>query len=139
MNGCLLDTNVLSELTKPEPDKGVVEFLANLENGYISVLTIHEFTYGIELQKGNSKRKKQLSKAVDELVSNFQDKILPIGQIESAVAGKIRAKAQTSGRTIHVIDSLIAATASARGLSVVTRNEKDFQDLGIDVVNPWAK
>lgn len=139
MSGYLLDTNILSELAKPEPDKNVVRFLRNLENAYISVLTIHELTFGIELLPQKSKRQETLSKIVEELVAVFQDTILPIDQMEARIAGEMRADAQKEGRTIHVIDSLIAATAFAKSLSVVTRNAKDFADLPINVINPWSR
>jgi predicted nucleic acid-binding protein len=137
MSGYLLDTNVLSELAKPKPDSGVVQFLDELELGYISVLTVHELYYGIELIQKDAERRDRLTRVVEALLETFRDHILPIGQTESRIAASIRANAHLSGRVVHVIDSLIAATALARGLSVVTRNEKDFTYSKASLINPW--
>ncbi|MGJ8641722.1 MAG: type II toxin-antitoxin system VapC family toxin [Opitutaceae bacterium] len=139
MSGFLLDTNVLSELARPDPNIGVVEFISDLENAYISVLTIHELYFGIERLPQQSKRKEKLGLIVEELVGTFRDNILPLDQAESRVAAKMRADAERVGRVTHLVDSLIAATAFTNGLSVVTRNEKDFVELQVSVVNPWKE
>jgi predicted nucleic acid-binding protein len=138
MSAYLLDTNVLSELAKPHPDPGIVNFLSELEDAYISVLTIHELKFGIECLPEKSNRKETLNKVVEGLLDTFRESLLPIDEMESRVAGKIRADAQAAGRTIHVIDSLIAATGLVKNLTVVTRNEKDFAHSGVTIANPWV-
>lgn len=137
MSAYLLDTNVLSELTRPQPDIGVTKFLNNLDGGYLSALTIHELYYGIELLKAGSQRQTHLTQIIEELVGTFQQNIIPIDQAECRVAAKMRADAHNNGRTIHVSDSLIAATAFCKNLTVVTRNQKDFEDLEVKIFNPW--
>lgn len=134
----LIDTNVISELTKPKPNKRVVEFMTDLEGGYISIITIHELTYGIEL-KPEGKAKNQLSQTVNSLISTFDEQIISIEREEALIAGRLRASAKVQGRTIHMADALIAATAHIRSLTVATRNTKDFKGLDIALLNPWGK
>ena len=138
MTEYLLDTNVISELTRPKPDKGVSSFLKDLEHGYLSVLTIHELAYGLELTPKGSKRRNDLSEKIDALLDLFGDEILPVGYHECRIAALMRADAQTQGKTLHLVDLLIAATAINLRLTIVTRNEKDFENLDVKVLNPWT-
>lgn len=139
MGGYLLDTNVLSELVKAKPDVGVIRFLGGLSDCYISVLTIHELYFGIESIKDNSAKKDALNFAIEELTATFKGNILSINNPEARVAASMRADAKKKGKVVHVIDSLIGATAYANGLTVITRNEKDFEELHVSVINPWLK
>lgn len=132
----LIDTNVISELTRNRPDENVISFMRELDRGYISIISIHELSYGIEL-KPQGKARDKLYKTVSELVSTFKNQIIPIDQEEAVTAGRLRAKAQLEGRTVHMADALIAATADIRSLTVATRNIKDFAGLGIELLNPW--
>ena len=132
----LIDTNVISELTKKKPDENVIRFMRELDDGFISTISIHELSYGIEL-KPEGKAKDQLFKTVGDLVSTFKNQIIPIDQEEAIIAGRLRAKAQTYGQTVHMADALIAATAHVRSLTVATRNTKDFEGLDVGLFNPW--
>lgn len=139
MSGYLLDTNVLSELARQKPEQAVVEFFNDLENAYISVLTLYELNYGLELMPVESKQRVILSNRIDSMITAFGDRVLPVTYREARLAASLRADSRKAGRTLHLIDLLITATAFAQKLAVVTRNEKDFEGLGIGVLNPWSK
>lgn len=137
MSGFILDTNVLSETARERPNPNVIAFLAGLDSAYISVLSIHELVYGIERLEPGTKRRLALADAIDNLVGTFGDRILIVGEAEARSAAMMRAAAEKSGRTVHVVDSLIAATALVHGLTVASRNAKDFEGLGVSIRNPW--
>lgn len=137
MSGYLLDTNVLSELARQKPDPRVASFLSGLSDAYISVLTIHELHYGLELLPPKSKKHVALSAKVDAFATAFADRIIPVSYGISKLAAPMRVNARQAGRTVHIIDVLIAATAYDRGLIIATRNTKDFEGLGVQVFNPW--
>lgn len=137
MNRYLLDTNILSETTKPQCDEGVRAFLDALPNAYISVLSIHEIAYGLErLPKG--RRRTSLTQAIEGLLGTFSETILPVAQPEARAAGALRAASQAQGHSVDTVDGLIAGTALVHGLTIVTRNEKHFNGLGVLVHNPWS-
>ena len=137
MRGYLLDTNILSEVMKSQPDKGVINLLDGLENVYISVLTIHEIYFGIECLN-NSLRKQSLTNALEELTLTFENNLLSFGQEEAKVSATMRSTLQKNGRQLHLADSMIAATAFTHGLTILTRNIKDFKGLQITASNPFT-
>lgn len=133
----LLDTNVLSETRKKKPDERALSFLSSVESSslYISVLTIGELRKGIALKKRtdpDSARK--LSAWVDGLESGFSERILAIDSVIASLWGEWSAR-----RSRPVIDTLLAATAAAHGLTFVTRNTSDVRDLKVKLFNPWDK
>lgn len=135
----LLDTNVVSEWTKPRPDSGVVDWLAKIDEDavFLSVVTFAELRHGIERLPA-SKRRKQLDEWLrGELPLRFEQRIL---QVDGAVAdewGRLVARHDALGRPIHAMDALIAATAQVHALTLVTRNASDFEVSVKSVVNPW--
>jgi len=136
MKGFLLDTNVISELVKPAPDKNVVEFLSTMDSGWLSIISLHELSYGLELlPKGT--RRTELDEKLRQLLSEYSDWIIPVNQAEANQAALFRVQAKNQGRVIHLADALIAGTAKGRDLSVVTRNVDDFLGIDVEVVNPW--
>lgn len=120
MSGFILDTNVLSETSREQPNPDVIAFLTGLDSAYILVLSIHELGYGIERLEPGTKRRLALASAIDDLVATFGDRILTLGEAEARSAAMMRAAAEKLGRTVHVIDSFIAATALVHGLTVET-------------------
>ncbi len=136
MTGVLLDTNVISEITRPQPDAQVVRFLEQLEDGWLSMVTRHELRFGIALLPP-SRRRDGLAEAVDSLLSTYADRVLPILEAEADEAAALRARARMSGRIMHLADAFVAATATVHGLAVATRNVTDFAGIGIMVINPW--
>lgn len=137
MTGCLLDTNVVSELTRASPDAGVVSFLSERDDLWLSTIVLHELEYGVRcLSPGN--RRDLLFRAINSLVASFQDQILPVDRKEAEWAARLRADARRSGRVLHLADSLIAGTARANELALATRNVSDFEAIEIEIVNPWG-
>lgn len=136
MNGYLLDTNVISELTKPVPTKSVIAFLSETRDLWISTVTLHELTFGIGLMP-KGKRRETIAQTVDTFTVEYHDRIIPIEQSEVREAALLRAGAQKTGQIVSLGDALIAGTARAHALAVVTRNVADFQGLGVDLINPW--
>lgn len=133
----LLDTNVLSELRRKSPDETVVEWFARRPPStlYLSVLTLGELRKGIE-GVADSKRRMSLNDWLEsDLPAFFVGRILPVDAQVAERWGRLLA---TAGRPLPAIDSLLGATAAQHGLSIVTRNGKDFADMGLDIINPWA-
>ena len=136
MTAFLLDTNVISEIAGTDRNPQVAAFLANLADGYVSVITIHELYFGLErLQPG--RRRQSLTETVEQFVALYHDRVLAITEVEGRAAASLRANASREGRTLHLADALIAASARVHGLTIATRNITDFEGLGIPLHNPW--
>ena len=138
MSGVIFDTNVLSELVRDPPHAAVVAFVAQQEDAWISIITTHELTYGIE-RLANGARKRRLSSVIQSLLADYADRLLPIGNEEACSAALLRVLAEQQGQTLHLADALIAGTAMARGLAVATHNVSDFAGLALTVINPWSE
>ncbi|AFY58844.1 putative nucleic acid-binding protein, contains PIN domain [Rivularia sp. PCC 7116] len=135
----LLDTCVIYELVAKKPSKKVIDWIDNIEqeNIYLSVITIGEIRKGIE-KLPESKRKTNLQQWLnDELLIRFQGKILVIDTDVILVWGELTGRLDIEGKRMPAIDSLIAAIAIHNNCSLVTRNEYDFKDVGLSIVNPW--
>ena len=132
----LLDTNVISELRRKAPNTGVVEWFSQrpATTLYLSVLTLGELRKGVEGLADGKRRGLLLDWLETELPLFFGGRILAI---DSAVADRWGKLAAAAGRPIPAVDSLLAATAVHHGLSLVTRNSRDFAGFGLDVINPW--
>ncbi|RJP37277.1 MAG: type II toxin-antitoxin system VapC family toxin [Desulfobacteraceae bacterium] len=136
----LLDTCLISELAKSEPDKNVVNWVLheNETNFYVSVLTFGEIHKGIE-KLSESKKKKQLQFWVEtELKNRFQNRIIGIDMHISMVWGKIQCAAEKNGKPMPAVDALIAATGIVHNLTVVTRNVADMEQSTVKLLNPWS-
>lgn len=135
----LLDTAVVSELVRPDPDPGLTEWLnAQDENTlYLSVLTVGELEKGIA-KLADSRRKARLRKWVrSDLLVRFEDRLLEIDHRVASHWGVLVGTSERKGRPLPVIDSLIAATAITNELTVVSRNLPDFERCGVPCVSPW--
>ena len=124
-------------MTKADPDNSVKAFLDNLPTAYLSILSVHELHFGLETLP-KSKRRTALRNSVEALLSLYHDSILAVGDAEAKAGATVRATAQAQGRIVDTADGIIAGTALVHGLTVVTRNEKDFQGLGVPLINPWT-
>jgi len=135
----LLDTCLISELVKKEPNPAVINWLDEQDEQklFLSVLNLGELQKGIsKLPEGAKKDELQAWVALD-LVERFTGRILEI-DIETALSwGRLQGEAVQVGEKLPVMDSLIAATAAAHGLVVVTRNVKDIERCKARVINPW--
>lgn len=136
----LLDTNVVSEWTKPRPNSGVIEWLdqVNEDDVFLSVVTFAELRHGIERLPASARRRRLDEWLRSELPTRFEGRI---ALIDGAVAdewGRLVARHEAGGRPIQAIDALLAATAQVHGLTLVTRNESDFKVSLKSVLNPWT-
>lgn len=136
MRGFLLDTNVVSELVKAVPEERVITFLINKPDLWLSTIVLHEMDFGLNLLPPGYRRD-SLGRVLSGFVSKYDNRIVPVGRQETEQAAILRAQARRSGRVLYLADALIAGTAKAHDLAVVTRNAMDFEGLDIKVVNPW--
>lgn len=135
----LLDTCVISEVTKPNPAVSVLDWLAGQEEIglYLSVLTIGEIRKGIARLLDSRKKSALVLWVQQEMHPRFAGRIFDVDQRVSERWGDISAAAELRGRRIPVVDGLIAATAIENGLTLATRNVRDMAPTGVDLFNPW--
>ena len=136
----LIDTNVISELAKPDPNPAVVNWFANtpLQSVYISAVTLCEMQRGLALIPAG-KRKNALKIATDAVIQeDFAQRCLSLDARCAPVYGKLAAGQQQQGRACSAEDAMIAAIALANQLTLVTRNIKDFEGMdGLVLLNLW--
>jgi predicted nucleic acid-binding protein len=139
VSGYLLDTNVISELTKLRPESKVVSWFqaTGEELLYLSVLTVGEIRKGIDSLPRSNKRALLESWLANDLVLRFAGRILVVNLDIAERWALISAQAKIAGASLAVIDGLMAATALHHNLTLVTRNTKDVQVAGINTLNPW--
>jgi predicted nucleic acid-binding protein len=133
----LLDTNVISELVRPKPAKIVLDWFESIpsEALHISVLTLGEIRKGVEQMPDGVRREKLRLWLEHDLIDWFGARVLPVDTLVADRWGRLLALV---GRPVPSIDSLLAATALHHELRLVTRNQKDFDYPGLQVVNPWG-
>ena len=141
MTGLLLDTNVLSEFSRSAipPDPNVNRWVAAADPAtlFTSVLCLGEIRKGIELLAPGKKRL-DLEHWIDaDLKGWFGSNLLPVNKSISNRWGILSARAQQQGKPLGNIDGLLAATALEHGLTMVTRNIRHFQGLGVTFIDPW--
>ena len=136
----LLDTCLISELVKKEPNPAVVSWLKEQEEQtlFLSVLNLGELQKGICKLPDGSKKDELQSWVTLDLVERFAGRIIDIDLETARCWGRIQGTAEQAGEKLPVMDSLIAATAKAHGLIVVTRNVRDLERCGGKVCNPWG-
>ncbi|MBK7548857.1 MAG: type II toxin-antitoxin system VapC family toxin [Rhodoferax sp.] len=136
----LIATNVISELVRPKPDAIVLDWFSRTpdEALFLSVLSLGEIRKGVEklTNPEEAPRREKLRLWLEhDLRDWFGSRILPIGPDVADHWGRLLAQA---GRPVPAIDSLLAATALHHDLRLVTRNTRDFDYAGLEVINPWA-
>lgn len=136
----LLDTNILSELVKPLPDAGVVAWVLGQPEPllYLSVVSLSELQFGVDRLPPGQRRERMQQWLETELRARFAGRCLPVDERVALHCGRYRALRQGLGAPLAMADGLIAATAGVHGLAVVTRNARDFEGLGLKVVNPFG-
>lgn len=130
----LIDTNVVSDARKKVPV--VMRWLdeAGRNRSYLSVISVGEIEIGIaKLHRRDAAGGMAMSRWLETVRGQFADRILPVDERVAIAWGRIAA-----GRSRSVTDGLIAATAQVHGLTLATRNIRDFVDLGVPLVDPWA-
>lgn len=134
----LLDTCVISELASGNPNKAVVNWIDELDDGsvFISVITIGEIKRGIE-RLPDSRRRKKPEEWLDQILVRFERNILSLDVDIILCWGRLTSELDKAGAPIPALDSLIAATAAFHELTLATRNTVDFKRTGIALLDPW--
>ena len=136
MTGFLLDTNVLSEPFRVDPEPLVVDFLTRQPDLWLSSIVLHELQFGLDLMP-RGRRQDQVREQFLRLTNEYSDRVIGVGPTEARLAARFRATRQRAGRPLHLADALIAGTAVAHDLAIATRNAKDYASLDVVVTNPW--
>jgi predicted nucleic acid-binding protein len=138
MSGCLLDTNILSELRKEQHcDAGVRQWFEETaeEELFISVLVLGEIRQGIErIRLRDPVQARALEKWLLWVANEFADRLLPVDEKVADQWGRLSLQ-----QPVPILDAFLAATALVHGLTVVSRDEEDFRNTGVPVVNPFSK
>jgi toxin FitB len=136
----LLDTNAVSEWTKPRPDRGLAAWLAEVDEDriFLSVVTLAELRHGVERLPASQRRTRLDLWLANELPLRFEGRLLPVDAETAEMWGRLMARRDAAGRPMNPMDAFIAATANVRGLALVTRNRSDFQLSVPEIVDPWV-
>jgi predicted nucleic acid-binding protein len=135
----LLDTNAVSEWTKPRPNPGLIGWMESTDEDrvFISVVTLAELRYGVERLATGARRRRLEAWLGHELPLRFEGRILPVDADVAEAWGKTVSRSDAAGRPIGAMDAFLAATAEFHHLTLVTRDVSDFQLLKA-VFNPWT-
>jgi toxin FitB len=135
----ILDTNVVSEMQRPLPDAQVLAWLESsaLSAAYLTAITAAELRFGVAIMP-EGRRRVLLSRSVDTIIdADFAGRVLAFDTECAVDYAHISATRRRLGKPIGMADAQIAAIARRHGARLATRNVADFQDCGIDLINPW--
>ena len=135
----LVDTNVISELWKTEPNPNVLAWVdaQAIETLYLSAITVAELRFGLAAMPEGKRRMIYLERLEKEVLPAFTDRVLPFDLSASQAYANLMAAAMAGGKPIGKADGYIAAIAAACGLMVATRDTGPFEAAGLNIVNPW--
>ncbi|MBS1855473.1 MAG: type II toxin-antitoxin system VapC family toxin [Acidobacteria bacterium] len=136
----VLDTNVLSEVLRPQPSGAVLHWLAAQPPSdiYTTAITVAEVLYGIEALPAGKRRTKLLAAVEKMFAEQFDGRVLPFDEGAARVFAGIATARAAAGRPISQFDAMIAAIARLHRAAVATRNTADFEHCGVRVIDPWA-
>jgi predicted nucleic acid-binding protein len=136
----VLDTNVLSEVLRPVPEPSVLAWLANQPRASIFTTTVTraEVLYGIRLLSDGKRRRGLWDAAIKIFDEDLADQVLNFDSDAADMYADIAASRREAGKPISQFDAMIVAMARSRGASLATRNVKDFEYCGTDIVDPWT-
>jgi toxin FitB len=136
----ILDTNVVSELMRPEPAPGVASWVRARDRRELrmTAITLAEVRYGIA-RLPDGRRKQVLLGAADEIFSAFGDQVLAVDAAAAEHYAAIASSRERSGKPIAGFDALIAAVCRSQGALLATRNVADFDGTGVEVIDPWRQ
>lgn len=134
----LLDTCLLSELVKSTPEPAVLAWMGERKESdlFVSAMTLAELDRGVT-KLAVSRRRDELAAWLERLEAGFEDRVLPFTRETAHVWAKMCAQPESQGKPMAAFDSIIAATALANGLCLVTRHLRDFTQAQVDLLNPW--
>jgi predicted nucleic acid-binding protein len=140
LTGYLLDTNVVSELVKPSPDARVVAWIRATDETemHLSVLTFADIRYRIEKLPHGARRERLRRWMAANLADRFEGRILGVDRAIGELWGVIMARGFAVSVRLPVMDTLLAATAEHHGMTMVTRNIRDFARAGVATLDPWS-
>lgn len=136
----LLDTNVISALMQQQPDEAVVRWLDGLpaESIWTTSITVFEVRTGLELlEPGHRRRRLELAFA-QLLAEDLDGRVQTFDQPAAVAAAGLATRGRREGRPVEIRDVQIAGISVARKAALATRNVRYFQDLGVELINPWA-
>jgi predicted nucleic acid-binding protein len=135
----VLDTNVLSELMRPSPNPAVEKWVAAQPAAslFVTTVTQAEILYGIAILPSGRRRDSLDTAATEMFRIDFADRVLPFDSAAAPVYAAIAAEHKLKGRPISHFDAQIAAIAKSRGSAIASRNIRDFEHTGVQVIDPW--
>lgn len=136
----VLDTNVVSELMRPTPTPAVEQWVAARPAAslFFSVVGEAELRYGVAILAAGRRRDALASAVKAMLRDDFAGRVLPFDSAAARAYAEIAARCRAVGRPVAQADGLIAAIARSRGMALATRNVRDFEEMGLDLLDPWA-
>jgi len=135
----ILDTNVISELTRLVPDPGVITWLDSLPTAEIAItaITVAELLYGVR-RMPDGRRKTGLSEAVNTLITtDFRDRVEPFDVLAADQYADVVTAREHAGQPISTSDAQIAAICRVLNATLATRNTSDFTGIGVNLIDPW--
>lgn len=140
MTGFLVDTNVISETVKPRPEARVLAWFENQTPGelFLAAVTFGELVRGARKLEGADRRHVYERWIRRDLARQFEGRILPFDKDAAAIWGEIMGEGDRIGRPRPAVDAQIAAVARRRDLTLVTRNLRDFKEMDVTLLDPWA-
>lgn len=135
----VLDTNVISEVFKPKPDSDVLAWLQQQDDDLVftTAVTRGELLYGLNIM-AHGKRRETLVSGLQRIFEvRFPGRVLPYDEAAADAYALILAQRRSVGRPAGMSDAMIAGITRSRGATLATRNTRDFEDCGIDLVDPW--
>ena len=138
----ILDTNIVSEMMRPHPEPRVQRFLDSIAGQGIGLasITVWEILNGIGRTEPGGRREDLVRRFEGLLDSLFQDRVFDWTAADARACTRIMEAKRRRGEPLdgHLPDAMLAGTAIRRGLSIVTRNQRDFRNTGVITVNPWT-
>jgi predicted nucleic acid-binding protein len=136
----LLDTNVVSELAKAQPNMSVVRWLheADEDSLFVSVITVAELRYGVQRLAPGARRERLDGWIREQLTERFEGRLLVVDEEIAETWGQLMAASEAQGRRMSVMDCFLAATAVVHRITLATRNVEDFSGFGGEVFDPWS-
>ena len=135
----VLDTNVISELVRPGGDPAIASWVARRPTSslFLTAVTEAELRFGLAIMP-EGKRQDGLAAGLERMLrTGFANRVLPFDRGAARAYAEIAAARRRMGRPISQADAQISGIASTRGMAVATRNVRDFEGTGIDVIDPW--
>lgn len=135
----VIDTNVLSEMSRTAPDANVLRWLAELDEdrAFVSVVTLGELRRGVLLLDPGRRRDALTEWLSHEMLDRFAGRVLPVDAAAAEAWAELMAESKRNGLQPSPLDGFIAASALSRGMALATRNVRDFVAFGVELVNPW--